>query len=267
MKILIPLDFSDNSVKALEFAKGLCKKGENEIILLHVVEVVYDFASQAAIALDNMHKDAREMISKLKKKHEHDSINYRSIIKEGTASISIARIAEEEEVDMIIMGTHGVSGIKKVLVGSTAVEVIKEARTPVLLIPSEGKTSSITKITLALEISNHEEEYIHKVVGLAKKWELSLEILHFEKSDDFREKLAEKGLQVFLKEEFPDLKSTLISIKSKELIKGLDQYFDDKTDSILAMCHQHKSLWEQVTGKSRSLEMAYHTHVPLLVML
>ena len=200
MKILIPLDFSDNSVKALEFAKGLCKKGENEIILLHVVEVVYDFASQAAIALDNMHNDAREMISKLKKNHELDSINYRSIIKEGTASISIARIAEEEDVDMIIMGTHGVSGIKKVLVGSTAVEVIKEARTPVLLIPSEGKTSSITKITLALEISNHEEEYIHKVVGLAKKWELSLEILHFEKSDDFREKLAEKGLQVFLKD-------------------------------------------------------------------
>lgn len=267
MKILIPIDFSDNSIKALEYAIGLAGPKKYSITLVHVVEMVYDFAAQTAVAIDGMHQDARESLIKLIHKYDHTNIDFHSKTLEGTPSILLAKLAEEEDADLIIMGTHGVSGIKKVMLGSTAVEVVKESTKPVLLVPVEGNITFTSKITLALEIANHEEPFIERVIKIAEFWNLDLEILHLQSKIDFKEKLSVLGLQAYLKEKFPKLISEVITIPTVEIGKGLDAYFKDNEDAILTMCHHHQTFWQQITSKSRSLEMAYHTKVPLLIML
>ena len=118
MKIIVPLDFSENSLKALEFAIGLADKKHGKIILVHVVELVYDFASQSALALDSMFKDAESLMNKTIKTYEGSGISMESKVVEGTAAVSIARFAEEQDVALIVMGTQGASGIKKTLMGT-----------------------------------------------------------------------------------------------------------------------------------------------------
>ncbi|WP_455578321.1 universal stress protein, partial [Campylobacter fetus] len=92
MKIIIPLDFSDNSLHALDFAMALAGKKDGEIIVVHVIEAVYDFASQASVAMESMQKDAESLMAKTLEKYQAEDLKISTIIKEGTASISIARI-------------------------------------------------------------------------------------------------------------------------------------------------------------------------------
>ena len=266
MKIIVPIDFSENSLKALEFALFFAEKRKGKIILVHVIEIVFDFASQAAIALESMNKDAEAAMKKLIKKYQTSGIDLEYRILEGTASISTARVAEEEEASLIIMGTQGESGINKVLFGSTAVNVIKEAYCPVLVVPAKAQTSEIKRITLALEFSNHEEKFIDWIVELSKKWDLGLEILHVQTSQDFQGQLMVLGIESYLEKKHPGLPIRIHTFYAESAAEGLDRYLDEHQNLILVMCHQHKNLWSQIINKSESVKMAFHTHVPLLIM-
>ncbi|WP_026952325.1 universal stress protein [Algoriphagus mannitolivorans] len=266
MKVLVPIDFSENSLKALEFAIFYAEKRNGRIILVHVIEIVYDFASQASIAMESMHEEAGESMKQLIKKHQSEGVEIEYRVEEGTASISIARIAEEEEASLIIMGTQGEAGINKVLFGSTAVNVIREANCPVLVVPGEAQINGIKRITLALEFSNHEEKFIDWIVGLSKTWNLSLEILHVQTAQDFRGQLMVMGIESYLEKKHPGIPIRIHTYYAENAAEGLDNYLHEHENLIMVMCHEHKNLWSQVLHKSKSIKMAYHTHVPLLIM-
>lgn len=266
MKVIVPIDFSENSLKALEFAVFYAAKRQGKIILVHVIEIIYDFASQASIAMESMHEEAGESMKKLINKHQTSGVEMDYRIEEGTASISTARIAGEEEASLIIMGTQGESGLNKVLFGSTAVNVIREANCPVLVVPANAQSSGIKSITLALEFSNHEEKYIEWIVELSNQWSLGLEILHVQTSRDFQGKLMVLGMESYLEKKHPGIPIRIHAYFAENAAQGLDNYLNEHKNLIMVMCHEHKNLWSQVLHKSMSIKMAYHSHVPLLIM-
>lgn len=267
MKILVPLDFSENSIKALETALFLAKEKETSILLVHVIELVYDFASQAEIALTSLHSDGEAQMKKIIKTYEDRKIPMQSVVLEGTAAITIARIAEEEDIDLIVMGTQGASGIKKTLIGTVTVNLVKESVCPVLVIPTQTKASEIKKLTLALEFADHEEDFLDWVAELSDQWKLKMEILHIETSNGFKEKLQLLGAARYFSEKYPELNVKIKSAFDEDPSHGLERYMEKEKGLILGMCHKHRNLWEQVTKKSHSIEMAFHTHVPLLVLV
>ncbi len=267
MKLIVPLDFSDNSLKALEFAIGLADKKHGKIILVHVVELVYDFASQSALALDAMFKDAEKLMKKTINTYESSGVPMEYQIVEGNASVSIARIAEEQGAALIVMGTQGASGIKKALMGTVTVNVVKEASCPVLVVPAKAKVSEIRKVTLALEFANHEEGFLDWMVNMAKKWSFGFEILHIQTSQGFLEDLSVLGIESYLAKKYPEQATRIHTFYAENTMDGLDLYLDEHDDMILVMCHEHRNLWEQIIKKSHSIQMAYHTHIPLLILM
>jgi nucleotide-binding universal stress UspA family protein len=266
MKIIVPLDFSENSYKALEFALSMADKKKGKITLVYVVEIVYDFASQAAIALDSLFQDGEKLLKETIEKFRVSGVEMDYEILEGNAAITVARIAEERSANLIVMGTQGASGIKKALIGTTTVNVIREARCPVLVVPALSHVSEIRKVTLALEFANHEEPFIDWIVDMTKRWELSLEILHVQTNKGFREELAVLGMEKYLERNYPDLKVKIHTFYAGSASEGLELYMEENDNMILVMCHQHRNLWDQIIQKSQSVQMAYHTHIPLLIM-
>lgn len=267
MKILIPVDFSKNSEKALQFALKLIPERNLELVLVHVVELVYDFASQAALALDSMHKDAEKLIKHLQAKYEDDRIQFEGIVKEGTPSITLARLAEEVGASLIVMGTKGASGVKKVLVGSTATNLIKESSIPVLLVPEEAETEGINRLILALEFADHEENFIDWVYHFSNSWAVKPEVLHVQTSLGFREKILAMGFEYYIQKKFPSQSSKIHLIESTKVNEGIEEFLNQEENIMLVMCHSHQGIWDQLWGKSKSIEMAYHSKVPLLIMV
>ncbi len=137
-KILVPIDFSDYSKSSLKYALNFVKQFNAELILIYVVEpVIYppDFSmGQIAIPSVDLDLDKRaiEELDKLAQKEIPKEIKVKTIVKTGKPFIEIIETASEVDVDLIIIATHGHTGVEHLLFGSTAEKVVRKAPCPVL---------------------------------------------------------------------------------------------------------------------------------------
>ena len=137
-KILVPIDFSDYSKSSLKYAANFASKFNARITLIYVVEpVIYppDFSmGQIAIPSVNAEWDtkAKEELEKLGEQEIPEGVKVSTIIKTGKPFLEIIDTAAEENIDLIIIATHGHSGVEHILFGSTAEKVVRKAPCPVL---------------------------------------------------------------------------------------------------------------------------------------
>jgi len=144
-RIIVPIDFSEYSKKAFRYAIDFSRTFSAELVLVYVVEpVIYpaDF-SFGQVALPSVESElwskGSEQLDLLIEKEVPADVYARSVVRSGKPFSEIIRVAEEEEADMIIIATHGHSGIEHVLFGSTAEKVVRKAPCPVLSIRSTDR--------------------------------------------------------------------------------------------------------------------------------
>jgi len=144
-KIIVPIDFSEFSKKALRYAVEFARQWNAEIILVYVVEpVIYpaDF-SFGQVAIPSMESELRErgkeQLDKLIASDVVGAVRARGLVRGGKPFVEIIHAAMEENADLIIIATHGHSGIEHALFGSTAEKVVRKAPCPVLSIRSSEK--------------------------------------------------------------------------------------------------------------------------------
>ncbi len=137
--ILVPTDFSEYSVRALDFALAL---GQNSSIKLHIIHVVEPLAYMTEWgAIDNesltvtIEKSAGEELQKLAAALKEKGIQVSTAVLTGHPEDEIVRYAREQHVDVISMGTHGRRGVAHLLFGSTTERVLRSAPCPVLSVP------------------------------------------------------------------------------------------------------------------------------------
>ncbi len=141
-RILVPIDFSEYSKKAFRYAVDFARTFSSELILVYVVEpVVYpaDF-SFGQVALPSVETELQtrglQQLQVLIEKEVPADIKARPLVRSGKPFVEIILAAKEEQTDLIIIATHGHSGIEHVLFGSTAEKVVRKSPCPVLSIRS-----------------------------------------------------------------------------------------------------------------------------------
>lgn len=136
--ILVPVDFSSDAVDALDMAIALGKELESRITLLHVIHEVYVGVGEMAAALPPSYIEdieagvEREIQTYLKKVIEA-GLQGDYIVVHGVPFQCILDTAKDQNIDLIVMGTHGRTGLKHVLLGSVAEKVIRLAACPVMV--------------------------------------------------------------------------------------------------------------------------------------
>ncbi len=137
-KILVPIDFSDYSKNALKYAAQFAQKFNAKIFLIYVVEpMIYpaDFSmGQVAIPSTDidLHARAEEELKKLAIEFIKSNLEVETMIRTGKPFVEINDTAKEKDVDLIIIATHGHTGVEHLLFGSTAEKVVRKAPCPVL---------------------------------------------------------------------------------------------------------------------------------------
>lgn len=136
--ILVPVDFSECSRKALQYAVPFAKQFNAEIVLLHIIETVPPPPMMVVVESDaltaKMHEQAARMLADWRQEITHVA-RVKSVVRGGTsAHQEILDAARDNNVDLIIVGTHGRSGLAHLLLGSTAERVIRHAPCPVLVV-------------------------------------------------------------------------------------------------------------------------------------
>ena len=137
-RILVPLDFSPPSRHALRFARDWAARLDSEIVLLHVLEPIATFGGYGAepfvvpIPPPDFHDQARSELEKLVREEFPDSAKVSVQLRDGAAYYEIATATRDLKADLIIIATHGRTGLSHVLMGSTAERVVRHAPCPVL---------------------------------------------------------------------------------------------------------------------------------------
>lgn len=137
-KVLVPIDFSDYSKNSLKYAVNFSKYFQAELFLIYVIEpVIYppDFSmGQIAIpAIDGeIDKRAFDELQNLAKNEIPADVKCKCIIRTGKPYMEIIETAKEEDIDLIIIASHGHTGVEHILFGSTAEKVVRKAPCPVL---------------------------------------------------------------------------------------------------------------------------------------
>ena len=145
-KILVPTDFSPNSEKALNYALRLARLAQGRLLLLHVFEVP-EFSGLLPEAsswqldyqeikktFDSAIQQANDKLNQLARGVAEEKIKVEAKVCQGIPDEEIVKIAQEEEVDLIVITTHGYTGLKHFLLGSTAEKVVRIAPCPVLVV-------------------------------------------------------------------------------------------------------------------------------------
>ncbi len=145
--ILVPIDFSTNSKNALLYSVQLAEKFSSSLHLLYVIEpVVYapDFSmgqiTVPAVETYEVEKRSMDELEKWSKIHIPDSIISTFSVKIGKPFSEIVDTAKEQNIDLIVISTHGHSGVEHIFFGSTSEKVVKKAPCPVLTlrVPMKG---------------------------------------------------------------------------------------------------------------------------------
>lgn len=139
-RLLVPVDFSRHSEKALQYALAFAGQFGAELTLLHVVEpMVYPENYVAIPPADddinqNLLQSASNRLTRLQAAAAGQKVTANTLARLGRPYIEITEVAREMEADLIILATHGYTGLKHVLLGSTAERVVRHAPCPVLTV-------------------------------------------------------------------------------------------------------------------------------------
>ncbi|MFT5847687.1 MAG: nucleotide-binding universal stress UspA family protein [Psychroserpens sp.] len=189
-KILVPTDFSIEAENALKVAAQIAKKHNSEIYLLHMLEI-----PMQEIDTISTHADVPEVMFFMKMAHQKfeeimnssylEGLTVHEIVKPDGSFNGISEICKEHGITMIIMGSHGASGIKEMFVGSNAEKAVRNSDVPVLVIKNDYDDFSIDDIVFASDFNNDNKETYRQAIEFATAFGAKLHLLMVNTASNF----------------------------------------------------------------------------------
>lgn len=145
-KILAPTDFSDLSIAGIRYALETARDTSAEVVVYHVIDLGGAFADRPGLGPPrDMLENSRRVLDRFVAEHFADCIDLvevRQVVELGAPDKNIVELAANEGVDMIVMSTHGRTGIDRFLLGSVSEKVVAHAPCPVLVVPRRERTTA-----------------------------------------------------------------------------------------------------------------------------
>ena len=139
-KILYPTDFSDVSKKAIDYIKQLRESGSDKIIVLHVfdqrnMQAIEQYASWNSLEIEKkIMDDSEQGLKVIEGEFKKSGFKVKTIIKRGIPLQEILKAEEEEDISVIVIGSHGKSNLEEMFLGSVSEKVARRCKSPVLII-------------------------------------------------------------------------------------------------------------------------------------
>lgn len=264
MKVLLPTDFSENADLAAQFAIDIVKRTNGHLIALHGYDLPYSERSMTASLLEEMKLNADQHLADFTKNTLTPSgVSFEGQVQMGNPIRLIKEMASENEVDLIVMGTKGASGIEEFLIGSNAASVIQNIDIPVLVIPPKSVLKPFKKIVLASDLDIKKKDLpLQRLRKFAKVFDATIQILHLQ-----TDKGIELGSRNFVEEVLHDVPHTY-SIISAENHKDklILEYCESKGADLVTAITKRYGFFESLFHQSLTSKLAYHTSIPMLAL-
>lgn len=276
-KILVPCDFSPVAEKAFQFALNHAAKCNGSVVLYHVyIPVESTFISTyAKRSLCNAHREKialdRLQLLKIKVAGEFCDTPVQTIVGRSPITENILNFAEHNSIDLIVMGTKGVIGLKKVITGSIASRIAEECQVPVLLIPENFEWKEPGRIVFATNYDSSDIKAINFSIELAKVYKSQLIVVHVFKPTSINA-LEDTQMMTFktgaehIQKSFSDFTLRFYPLRTTNIGKTLKHLNREISLDILVMLKRNKNFLQRFFMKSFTKALSYGTKFPLLIV-
>ncbi|WP_309613828.1 universal stress protein [Flavobacterium sp.] len=268
-KILVPTDFSNHAHYALKVASQIARKNGGEIILLHMLELPH----QAGDAIGSGHDLPEIMLFKnaainrledLMDDECLDGLKVSEIIQFELAFDGILKVSEKNDIDLIVMGSHGASGFKEMFIGSNAEKVVRNSVAPVLIIKKEVEEFNVSKFVFASDFTDEIKKPFAKVVEFANKFGAELELAMINTPSTFKPTHVAKEIMKNFVSNFTINKYTINIYNDVNVENGILHFADHiDADLIGVSTHGRKGLSHFFNG-SISEDLVNHSLRPVV---
>ncbi len=264
-KILVPTDFSPVADHALTYAIELGAAFNSDLLLYHVYHVSkVDYNRDFPADEQPLKKELERKMGLTKLKFQ-DSIAEKGLNVHGTVAREpilalFERKVEEHEIDMLVLGSKGATGLKKVIFGSVAATALNMAKIPVFIIPPESTTLPIKHIVLAVDNDKISKAVLAPLQQLAVKFGAKVTVLNVKTESSLatvsKVKVDLEGVESSYQE--VPLSNTVNDAISK-FVKTVDC-------DVLCMVRRDKGFFQRLLQGSNTVNQAYRNQLPLLVL-
>lgn len=263
--IILPTDFSDNSLQAGRYAATLFGVEDNVFTLLHAYMDAEPFVDTWPGMADEMYKASMQAMGtwagKVRALPEFAGAVVRSEVLYGGLSRTINDLAGEKHADLVVMGTLGRSGTG--LLGSNAGDVVKHCRWPVLVVPAKAEAGPVRKILYADDGKQVEVEGSRMLLQIALRTKAEIILAHVLKEKDEVPDPKVAGMYEELLQAVPH---RYASGEGEDIAGVIDFLADQEGADMIALVHRHTGFMDGIFHRSTAKRLALHTSVPLLVL-
>lgn len=270
--IIVPTDFSPVAMNALNYAIDMATGIDADILLLNTYQAPVTYSEApispvTVISLDDIRKSSEERLLNLKDDVLRITDGRLKIYTEsrlGNTVDALDEICSSVRPFSVVMGSHGSTGVERLIMGSTTLSVIRHLRYPVIVVPPGTTYRGIRKIGLACDFKDVVEttpiEYIRNIV---EEFGAELHVLNINKDENKidDEMATESG---WLDSMLGDIRPNYYFLKRDDVVEGINEFSETHELDVVIVIPKKHNLFERIFHKSRSKELVTHAHIPIL---
>jgi|GEM_PF-1136273 nucleotide-binding universal stress UspA family protein len=250
---LVPTDFTDAAHSATRFAMELAKEPHDQVILLHI------------ISNDRQRIDAERQIASFEKEYTGKGINITSKVVAGKLSAEIEEVTKILDVDLIVLGTHCITGIGKVF-RSHAFKIVEDVSVPLIIVQEETSFTKIKKIVMTIDLERESVQIVSMAAKIGKKFGAEIILVAKEQTEEMFKQRRDINLQVchkILTEK--DIAHRVEFVDGNDFIRNIFELCKREEADLLAATYYQQHI--HVFTESFVQTLAYNDfHIPLLTM-
>lgn len=274
-KILIPTDFSENANNAIRFAIDLFKYDVSEFYIMHAYQDEI-YADETLLTKENLDditpivsakssKELEETLKTISKISPNPRHSYHIISANNLLIDEADKIVDDQNIDIIVMGTKGKTNEQKITFGSHTLQVIKYVECPVLAIPENYKYSQPKHILFPTNyLLPYKRRELKLLCEMASPYRAVIDMLYISMSEKLS--MRQKDNQNFIQEELCKNKINFKVAKSKHIINTIYKYIKENHTDMLVMVNSRRSFLENMLYKSTIDEMSLNLDIPFLAL-
>ena len=275
--ILVAIDFSDTSIAAFQYAQYLASLLDASLTVAHIHHIPSNFADQYMVGTDiydKLLRDKKKLLDtyvKLNLLKEGDRYfpikEIKTIVKEGDPVSKLLKLSSSSDYNMIVMGTIGVGKIEKILFGSVATSLSRNANCPVLLVPKQMEFGGIKNILYA---GNHESanaKMLSDIALWAKKFDAHIHLVHInDKVKNQKKKMETFELEQLFEQKAAHLNLRMVTVEADSVRSGILEYAQEQSIDLVVLVTHQRAFWENIMHRSVVKQMIENTEVPIMVL-
>lgn len=274
-KILVPTDFSDNSFTAIDFAANVAKHTGAEIMLAHVVETMpviggpFVFSNPEILTyeskiLDLSTRHLKEIADTYASKY---GLTVNGVSLTGRTHSEVREFGEKIKADLIVMGTHGISGFREFVAGSNTFRVVSDSLIPVLSVQLNTANADFKNILVPFRDKPHSREKVDYAIAIAKIFGATINVIGIdtEQSEQHLKRIQLEGDQIISIIQNHNLTGKLKVISADyrpDLVLSYAKEID--ADLIVAMSDLEKDSFLEYLSGSFVQQLVNHSAIPVL---